>query len=435
MSHRQTHLSTQSNESPSLWLATLICTLATTFLLYEFILQVSPSVMTGELMRDLGLLPAGLGATLAFYYYAYTPMQIPAGLLFDRFGPRLLLTIATLICAIGAIIFGIASGPSMAAMGRFLMGIGSAFAFIGALVLTANWFPPHYFAVLTGIVQLSSCIGAIGGQAPLVPIINQFGWRNTINSLGIIGIVLALLIWLIVRDTPHQNEQPASSKSISFKQEMSRLVQAMNNKQTWWIGLYSFMVWAPMTAFVSLWIIPFLSEAYGFNTQAASNASAIIWLGVGIGSPLLGWWSDKLQRRCLPLTVSALLGAVSLSLLIYWPLSSLWFYINLFIVGLGATGQALAFGVVKDNNRPELTGTAIGFNNMAVVASGAIFQPLIGWLLVYCSKTATHMAAHGSAYTLITYQKAFIILPACYLVAALVSHFLLRETYCRSQAK
>ena len=86
-------------------LATIICSLAAMFYLYEFILQVSPAVMTKELMHDLSLNAAGLGAMAAFYYYAYTFMQLPAGLLSDRFGPRFLLTIATLICVLGAIFF------------------------------------------------------------------------------------------------------------------------------------------------------------------------------------------------------------------------------------------------------------------------------------------------------------------------------------------
>lgn len=433
MSTRQVHQSASEHKQSSLWLASFICILATSFLLYEFILQVSPSVMTEALMYDLGLSAAGLGTTMAFYYYAKTAMQLPAGILFDRFGPRILLTIATLTCAVGALTFGIATEPSAAAIGRFLMGAGSAFAFTGGLVLIANWFPPHYFAVLTGIVQLSSCIGATAGQVPLVPILNQWGWRNTSNGLGIIGIILAVLIWLIVRDAPQQKPRQSNSKT-SLKQEYKKLMQVLNNRQTWWIALYSFMVWAPMTAFVGLWAIPFLTKAYSLTEQQATIACSIIWLTNGVGSILLGWWSDNIKQRRLPLTASASLGIISLSLLIYYPLSPIIFYISLFMIGLASTGQALAFGVVKDNNRAEVTGTAIGFNNMAVVASGAAFQPLLGFLLGW-SWDGQLDYLNNAIYSVNTYQKAFILLPLCYLGAVLISHFLLRETHCRPQTR
>src|SRR5665811_13181 len=137
----------------------------------------------------------GLGTISAFYYYSYTPMQLPAGLLYDRFGPRRLITLAVLICAIGALLFGTTPSVFMASAGRFFMGIGSSFSFIGALLLVSRWFPPHYFALLTGLVQLMSSAGAIAGQVPLVTAINHWGWRSTIISLAIVGCLLALLVW------------------------------------------------------------------------------------------------------------------------------------------------------------------------------------------------------------------------------------------------
>src|SRR6185312_6891955 len=187
-------------------LATIICSLAAMFYLYEFILQVSPAVMTKELMHDLSLNAAGLGAMAAFYYYAYTFMQLPAGLLSDRFGPRFLLTIATLICVLGAIFFAFTHNVALASTGRFLMGIGSAFSFIGALLLVSRWFPPQYFALLAGIVQLMSSIGAIAGEMPLAAAVNIWGWRETMGWLAVLGVVLAVLIWAIVRDKPDGEE-------------------------------------------------------------------------------------------------------------------------------------------------------------------------------------------------------------------------------------
>ncbi len=424
-------LSSLIKQKPSL-LATIICILASCFYMYEFILQVSPAVMTNQLINDLGLNAITLGTVAAFYYYSYTPMQLPAGFLFDRFGPRRLLTGAILICALGAFLFGSTSSIAVASAGRFLMGMGSAFSFIGTLVLISRWFPSGYFAFLTGLVELMSSVGAIVGEAPLTIAVEHWGWRQTIIILGIVGVILALLVWFIVRDSPEAVSKGHRFQVTSKKTMLQSFRQVAANNQTWFVALYSFMVWAPITAFAALWGVPFLVVAYGISTEAASTACTMIWLAIGIGCPLLGWWSDKVNLRGMPLKFAASLGVFGLVPIIYMPhLPLVWLYICLFLLGLAASGQSLAFGVVKDNNHASVAGTAMGINNMATVAGGALFQPIIGILLhlnwngVYYNGTPFYSVGN--------YRKAFIVLPFCYLVAFLVGKFLIRETHCQQQ--
>lgn len=415
----------------SRFLPYIICTLAAMFYLYEFVLQVSPAVMTSELMHDLKLNAAGFGAMAAFYYYAYTPMQIPAGLLFDRYGPRLLMTLALLVCALGAFFFGFTNNVVWASAGRFFMGIGSAFSFIGSLLLIARWFPAKYFALLAGLVQLMSSIGAILGEAPLADVVHHFGWRHTITYVAVIGVFLAGLVWLFVRDRPIE-EQIAQEKTQAKKSELRRLKQVCSKSQTWWIALYSFSAWAPITAFAALWGIPFLVALYGISTTIASTACSMIWVGIGIGSPLFGWWSDHIGRRCLPLTVAATIGVFSLAIAIYMPhVPFTLMYVLLFLFGVAAAGQSLAFGLVKDQSHHSVVGTAMGFNNMAVVAGGALFQPLVGIFLDLNWKG--EIANSIPVYTALNYRWAFIALPLCYLVGLVVSTCFLKETHCHSE--
>jgi len=418
-------------QKPTL-LAAMICLLASAFYLYEFVLQVSPAVMTHELIHDFGLNAVSLGTMAAFYYYAYTPMQFPAGFLFDRFGPRRLLTAAILTCAIGALIFGISSSVAMASAGRFMMGMGSAFSFIGTLVLISRWFPARYFAFLTGLVELMSCIGAIVGETPLAIAVSHYGWRHTMMTFAILGLVLGLLIWLVVRDSPEVVLQGNTVQAISRKNILRGLQQVCRNNQTWFVALYSFMVWAPITAFAALWGVPFLVAAYGISTKAASTACTMIWLAIGIGCPLLGWWSDKVGLRGMPLKFAASLGIIGVVPVIYIPhLPIFLLYACLFLIGLAASGQSLAFGVVRDNNHSSVAGTAIGINNMATVAGGALFQPIIGFFLYLYWNGALYQGA--PFYNITDYRKAFILLPFCYIVAFLVGKFLIKETYCRPQ--
>lgn len=425
------------------FLATIVCLLATIYLLYEFILQVAPAVMTHELMGDLMVDAAGLSTVSAFYYLAYTPMQVPAGLLFDRFGPRILLTIATVVCALGAFAFAYAHGVPLAALGRLFMGFASAFAFIGALVLIANWFPSRYFAMLTGVVQLMACVGAIAGEAPLAMAIEQAGWRSTVSTIGIGGLILAVLVFLIVRDKPKKSPDGAVSIADAEGTEQSttttpaapsmnewqRLKRVCSTGQNWWVALYALFSWWPITLFPSLWGVPFLMAVYGVSASQAALAVSMVWVGIGIGSPVLGWLSDRIGRRVSILGSCAVLGVVITAVMLYLPHIPLFaMYGVLFLFGFASSGQALSFALVKDNNPSDVVGTAIGFNNMAVVLGG-IFQFVVGLLLRY---TWDGQLIHAvPVYSVHSYQIGLSILPISYGVCLLLSLWILRESYCK----
>ena len=414
------------------FLAVIICVLASAFYMYEFTLQVSTGVMTNELMRDLNLNAASLGLVSAFYYYAYTPMQIPAGFLHDRFGPKRIITIAILTCALGAFCFSFSTNMLNASAGRFLMGLGSAFSFSGALILIARWFPPTYFAVLSGIVQLMSSIGAIGGELPLAIAIRNVGWRHSMVYLALFGIILAILVWFIVKDSPNASHyrdplQPSTNDKLKNKIKF-----IFGRASIWWIAAYSFLIWAPIAAFAGLWGVPFIARAYHLSTAQASMACAAIWIGVGLGSPLSGWISEYIQRRCIVLTFCGLLGLLASILLIYSHPSLHILYIALFCFGFAGGGQTLAFCVVHDNSHPKSMGAAIGLNNMATVAGGAIIQPLVGYLL-YLNWDGNYSLNHLPMYSLLDYHVGLFIIPLCFLGAAIVSSIFLVETYCRQQ--
>lgn len=419
------------HEQPSVmakFLPYIICTLAALFYLYEFVLQVSPGVMTNQLMRDIGLNAASLGVMSAFYYYAYTPMQFPAGLLYDKYGPRLLITIAILICAAGALFFGLTDSLALASAGRFFMGVGSAFSFIGALVLVSRWFPPKYFALLAGVVQLMSSIGAMAGELPLAIVIDRFGWRHTILALAVIGLLLAAAVWLVVKDNP-PGAKPVHTEAHAG--EAGRLKTVLGSRLFWIIGVYSFTTWAPITAFAALWGVPFLAAMYNIDTKTASAACSMIWLGIGIGSPFIGWWSDHIGKRCLPLVLCSVLAFITSVIVIYAPhVSWKMMYVLLFLFGFAASSQALSFGLVKDVSQPRVVGAAIGFNNMAVVAGGALFQPLIGFIL---HQRWNGLVENGiPVYNLTDYRWALFVLPVCSFIGIFLALLGLPETRCKS---
>lgn len=377
-------------------------------------------------MKAFGVSAQGFGVISAFYFYAYAPMQLPAGLLYDRYGPRKLMTAAITFCALGALFFASTNSIYTAALGRFLIGIGSAFSFIGVLVLISRWFQPHYFAILAGVAQLMSSIGAIFGEVPLAKLVEATGWRNASFILAGIGFLLAGSIWFIIRDYPHQPTQLPPTRLL--REEWKRLVEVCRHSYTWIIGAYSFCIWTPIAVFAALWGVAFLQAKYQISVVEAAGLCSMIWIGIGIGSPLLGWISDKLRSRRIALGLSAIMGLAATVWLLYAPTPPLsWMYVILFIFGLGAGGQTVSFAVVKDNNSLEYVGTASGFNNLSVLIGGAIFQTLVAYLIEWFGDKQVINGVH--IYSVASYQKALFVLPLCFALSLLIVLFILKESH------
>lgn len=406
--------------------AYVIFFLAASFYLYEFILQVAPSVMAESMMKTFKVTGEGFGFISAFYFYAYAPTQLPAGVLYDRYGPRKLMTFAIILCALGSAFFASTDSVFTASIGRFLIGIGSAFSFIGVLVLIARWFPPYYFAILAGVAQLMSSVGAMFGEVPLATLIDHVGWRTASFILSGVGFILAGFFWVYIRDYPHQQNQTIPQHYL--RQEWKRLVAVCKHAHTWIIGGYAFAIWTPIAIFAALWGVPYLQEKFHITVVAASGLCSMIWLGIGVGSPLLGWLSDKMESRRLALIISAILGLSATLLLLYSSqLTYGWAYSVLFMLGLGAGGQTVSFAVVKENNPAELVGTASGFNNLSVLIGGAIFQPLVGYILHHLESSRLVNGVH--VYSVSSYQIALLVMPLCFLTSLLIAVFLLKESH------
>lgn len=412
--------------------AIFICLLGAAFYLYEFILQVSPNVISSDLMRDLHLQAAGLGFLSASYFYAYMPMQFPAGLLYDRFGPRILLTIMAAVCATGALLFSQGENLYLIAFGRAMMGFGSAFAFIGTLVLVSRWFPASYFPIITGIVQAMSSVGAIIGTTPLAMAVANYGWRSSIFTLSLAGFALAVLIALVVRDSPKGH---MVVKHHSYGGEWKRLLIVCKNPQTWLVGFYAFAMWAPMTVFAELWGTVYLREVYSFDIVKAATFITAIWIGVAIGSPTLGFFSQRIKRRCLPLILMAILGFIVSGAFIFYPLnlSVHMLYLLMFLFGFSASGCILTFSLVKENNSVGTVGSAIGFNNMMVVAGGAVLQPLVGIILKHYWDG--QMIDSVPVYSVHAYRVGLLTIPACYVTSMLLAIFVIRESHCKGRVR
>jgi MFS family permease len=185
----------------------LFCGLGAIFYSYEYLLRIAPSVMEHSLRTHFNLSASGFGTLSSIYYLAYVPMQLPVGVLLDRYGPKRLLTMACLVCVIGTYMFTGTTLFWVAATGRFLVGFGSAFAFVGVLKLATLWLPENRLAMISGMTSALGPIGAMIGDNFLEHFIVKFGWIPTLNSTAIFGILLTFVLYFGIQDRKgHPNE-------------------------------------------------------------------------------------------------------------------------------------------------------------------------------------------------------------------------------------
>jgi sugar phosphate permease len=412
--------------SRAMLLPWIICTLGAVFYCYEFFLRITPGVITPELMSAYHLTGSQVGNLSAFYYHAYVPMQIIVGLFMDRFGPRRLLTIACLFCAGGSALFAGEFGLGFAQAGRFMVGFGSAFAFVGALKLATIWLPPNRFALISGIITCLGMLGAMMGDILLRHMINILGWHTTIYVSAGIGVVLALVLWLIIRDS-NPDHPDHHLHVMGFKELFSGLWSALRNPQIWLAAFIGFLLYLSLSAFAELWGIDYLEQAHGFSKNHAAYANSMIFLGWAVGSPLWGFLSDYMGKRILPVTLGSIGAFILVLVLLYMPgLSAAGVYVVLFGFGIFSSAQILVFAISHEASQMKIAGTAIALTNMVVMIGGNVFQPVIGKLLDY-GWTGT-LVNGARIYPVHAYQVALSVMPIGILIAFFVS-FMLRETY------
>lgn len=393
----------------------LVICLAAGFLFYKYVLQIVPSIITDQLMQEFHLTGAGLGGLAAIFYYAYMITQLFVGFLLDKYSTRWLTAAAISICALGALLFSQSETLLMAGMSRALMGVGVAFATVSYMKLAAVWFPTTQYAFVGGLLTTAAMAGAVFGQAPLAWLIEQFSWRYCLSIVGMVGFGLSVLFCFLVRDTPNLPQPKRVASSFSFKE----ISQVFKSKQNWLLTLYSGLAFAPVAVFGGLWGNPFLEQAYHLSKTEAASMISLVFVGLGLGSPLLGLLSEHLNSRRTIMLVSTLVSCLAITLIVYChPLSAGCLSALLFVFGFGLGAFMLVFAIGKEINNLALTATVIAMINTSDALLDALTEPFIGTLL---DMSWDGTIAHGvHQFSLHSYHMALAVLPIYLLMAALL---------------
>ncbi|NGX61688.1 MAG: putative sulfoacetate transporter SauU [Chlamydiae bacterium] len=354
--------------------------LAILFYTYEFLLRVFPSVMISGLMGAFHTDVGTIGVISALYFYIYAPMQIPVGVLVDRFGSQKLLAGALSLCVFSTFLFGIAQSLFFLGLSRILIGLGSSFAFVCLMYVTSHWFPRKRLGLLIGISNILAMVGAIAGEGPISLVEELVGWRYTVIILSVIGFALTISVFLLLLNQPVKIEIK-KTKAKSIRESIHNFLTISRQKKSWMNALCALFLYLPTSGFAALWGVPFLQKVHGMDRSMAGFATSMIFVGWIVGGPLLGYYSDKIKKRRPFLLLFSLLGGIVFFPVILFPLSGTLIYLLLFAVGICSSSQLLNYAYAIDQHSQQMTGAVIAFTNFLTMLGGAVFQTLIGVFL------------------------------------------------------
>lgn len=375
--------------------------LATFFFGYAFFQRTAPSAILGDLQREYSLDAAGLGALAGTYFYSYAVVQLPAGAVLDRTGPVPMLSVMSAAACGASIVFS--QGTSLLALllGRLLVGACVSVGWISILALVPRERTFDGFRQgLTGFAMTVGLGCGMIGQAPLAVFSQTVGWRVAmgLSSIwpGICGLGFCIMWWWTRRtDMPKkQREERHTATTPTTEHDTAtpplracRHAAVCTNPVNMAACVYAILFFSPLLAFASLWSVPFMSQVGGLPVNEAGLVTSMFLAGCAAGSPLGGALSDYLEnvkKRQIMLGCQ-LLGASSMALILLGTgrfLSAGWAGVCFFAAGFGqGPAQVLMYFIVGENNSPEMKSQAMALINMAGLASGAVFQPLLGALL------------------------------------------------------
>lgn len=414
------------------WIVTLTAGL---FFFYEFIQMNLFNTINTELREAFQLDAEQIGQLFSMYFYANFIFLFFAGNLLDRYSTRWLLLMALTVSTIGAFVFAIADQYWIAATGRFLVGAGASFCFLSCIRIASRWFAPHRMALVTGVVVTMAMLGGLVAQSPFA-ILKEVagGWRNALYVNSFLGVAIIFAVFFVVQDRPPdaKDEAREDNKHLQELGLWGCIKLAALNPQNWFGGLYTALMNLPVFVLGGLWGVQYLIGVHHLTEAHAQLATSLFFIGVIAGSLLFGWLSDFIERRVLPMIIGAVLSLIVIGLLMYMPGLSEGMVITLFIlIGFTTSSQVLTYPTIAELNPIYLTSTAVSIDSLCIMSSGFIVPPMFGWLMEH---VGTHSVVNGiSIYTAANFNFAMLIVPISFVVALGIT-YLMRETYCRSQA-
>ena len=415
MQQEQTLSMSQPTHSPlKAW---FVCLSAGLFFFYDFI-QLNMFNTLNPFVAEAFHLDAVSIGYLAATYMAATVCMLPfSGALLDRFPTRHVILIAMAVCTFSTFLFSIANNVWVAALARFICGASTAFCFLSCIVLSTRWFPSNKMAQITGVIVTMAMLGGVLSQEPLAHLIQAYGWRTTLQLDTLLGVFLLIVMYFSIENYPDKNNPP----ELTQEPVLESYKKAFSNPQNMICGLYTSLMNLFIFVFGAAWGVTYLQYVYQVDFTTASRITSMLFFGTIFGSPLAGFLSDKIQKRRSPMILGALFSFVLAFMLLLRPeLSPFQLMVVFFTIGVTTSSQILSYPVIFETNHPSITGASEALAGVLIMAGGAVFQPIFGWMMTQHWDGALQ-ASGLPLYKGGDYHFAYLILPITLLLCILLA--------------
>lgn len=408
----------------------LVCLSAALFFFYEFIQMGMFNSISQELMQDFSINAGQLGFLSATYFYADVIFLLFAGILVDRISIRTIILTAMVTVVLATILFAFSHSLQLAAFSHFVSGIGNAFCFLSCIKLATRWFSSHRLAFVIGVIITIAMLGGVVAQTPFALLTEFLGWRNALLVNAGLGVVITLIVYMFVYDHPkYQIHEAVANKNVTPASIKTSVLTVLFNKQNSLGGLYTCLLNLPIILLGELWGVMYLTQVHHLVKTQATLVTTMIFMGTIFGSPFVGWFSDAIAKRRLPMIVGAVLSLLVFLCIMFLPNLNFFTLLILFLLlGIFTSTQIISYPLIAESNPRHLTGTSTGLASVLIMGGGAIFQPLFGWLMdLHCDQILKHGVL---IYSPSNYLYGLAIMPIAFIVS-IIAACLLRETHCQ----
>lgn len=347
--------------------------LAALLYLIQYGLFVFPSAISTDIQQALHIDKTDLGLFASAFLYTFVLLQIPAGLLFDHFSSRAMLTLSAFLLTLGCVVVGFSSDLTFGVIGRLIMGVGGSLTFVGAIYLGKNWFLAGMFPVIVGLTEALSGFGEVGLPTLIAHFKQYQDWRVIILEIGVVIFVLMIMIAIFVRDKESLRVKHHVNPWKDFK-------SVLRNKLVWILALYAGMAYAHMVVMADMWGIPFLEVRYRLSEIQAILENSLAILGFTIGCVTVGWLTHYMSERRLML-ICIIVEVIVQYVACFVRTDVYVTALGIFLLGLTSSPVVLTFDIVKRVVPETSYGMAVGFINMFLNGLGVLLMPLVGYLM------------------------------------------------------
>lgn len=329
-----------------------------------------------------GATAAALSAFTVIQLVVYAVLQIPVGMMVDRFGPRIMIATGAALMAVGQLQLAAATSIPGGVVGRVFVGAGDAMTFIAVIRLIPLWFPTRKVPILTQMTGQLGQIGQLISIAPFAYVLHARGWSQAFVGLAALGVLACVLSAALLRNAPAGTVAPVIRNGM--KETAADLTTAWRQPGTR-LGMWShFATQFSGTVFVLTWGYPFLVSGQGLDTSTASLLlSLFVVVGIVCG-PFLGTWVGKhpLRRSSMVLLVTFAIVAVWAAVLLQSGPSPLWLLVLLILVlALGGPASMIGFDFARTFNPSHRVGTATGIVNVGGFFAALVTMYMVGLVL------------------------------------------------------